>query len=71
MPREFPDTQQVEFSAKVSKADYEEFIGLLPIHGATAWLIRGALKIINEKLRDDPALTEQLRESITELVRTT
>lgn len=71
MPREFPDTSQVEFSAKVDKADYEEFIGHLPIHGATAWLIRGALKNINEKLRDDPSLTLQLRESISELVRQT
>lgn len=71
MPREFPDTNQVEFSAKIDKALYEEFIGYLPIHGATAWLIRGAVTNINEKLRNNPTLVEQLRESISELVRST
>ena len=68
MPREYPDNL-VEFSAKVPKADYEEFIGLLPIHGATAWLIRNALKECNAKLRNDPTLVERLREAIGEALK--
>lgn len=68
MPREYPDNL-IEFSAKVSKTDYEEFIGYLPIHGSTAWLIRNALKTINAKLRDDPTLVDRLREAITEITK--
>jgi hypothetical protein len=68
MPKEYADNL-IEFSAKVSKADYEEFIGYLPIHGSTAWLIRNALKEINNKLRADPTLTERLREAIAETTR--
>lgn len=68
MPREYPDNL-IEFSAKVPKADYEEFIGYLPIHGSTAWLIRNALKEINAKLRDDPTLVSRLREAITEMTK--
>lgn len=69
MPREFPDTGQVEMSAKVPKELYDEFIGFFPQHGASSWFIRTALtNLIAEVSKDVPAV-DRVREAIRESIR--
>lgn len=64
MPREFPEAGQIEFSGRVSKEDYDEFVGRFPIHGATTWFIRSSLKNFLEQCRTNPALEETVAEAI-------
>ena len=61
------DSQQVEFSSRVPKTDYDEFIGNFPLHGATSWFIRTALKEFNKKCSESPVVVEQVRQAITEM----
>lgn len=64
MPREFPDAGQIEFAGRVSKADYEEFIGRFPLHGATTWFIRSALSRFLTECQVNPSLDEIVTEAI-------
>lgn len=70
MPREFPDLGLIEFSSRVPKNDYDEFIGNFPLHGATSWFIRTALREFNLQCRANPAAIETIRESIGKMLAT-
>lgn len=64
MPREFPEAGQIEFAGRVTKADYDEFIGRFPVHGATTWFIRTALSNFLNECRANPTLDEVVTEAI-------
>jgi hypothetical protein len=64
MPREFPDTGQIEMSGRVDKRQYEEFTGRFPHHGATTWFIRTALTRFLEVVRKDPSLEDKVAEAM-------
>lgn len=70
MPREFPAEGLVEFSSRVPKSDYEEFIQNFPLHGATSYFIRTALHEFNLQCRDNPNMVETIRESIRKMTPT-
>ncbi len=59
--------QQVEFSSRVPKVDYDEFVGNFPLHGATSWFIRTALKEFNKQCTENPTVIEQVRAAITDM----
>lgn len=67
MPREFPDTGQIEMSGRVDKRLYDEFVGRFPHHGATTWFIRTSLVKFLDTIRDDPSLEEQVAEAMRSL----
>ena len=64
MPREFPEAGQIEFSGRVSKADYDEFVGRFPQYGATTWFIRTALSKFLVECRSSSTLDEIVTEAI-------
>jgi hypothetical protein len=66
MPNEL---QQVEFSSRVPKSDYDEFVGNFPVHGAVSWFIRSALKEFNKQCRAEPSTIERIREAIVEVMK--
>lgn len=59
--------QQVEFSSRVSKEDYDEFNGNFPLHGATSWFIRAALKEFNKQCRENKTVVNLVRDAISEM----
>jgi hypothetical protein len=67
MPREFPGEGLIEFSSRVPKSDYDEFIGNFPLHGATSWFIRTALREFNISCRDNPNAIAHIRANIQKL----
>lgn len=64
MPREFKDTGQIELSGRVDKAQYDEFMGRFPIHGAATWFVRQALSRFLDQIRGNPTLEEQIAEAM-------
>lgn len=64
MPREYPDTDQVEFTGRVARPDYEEFIGRFPMYGATTWFIRTALSRFLAECQANPSLDDIIIEAI-------
>lgn len=59
--------EPVEFSSRVPREDYDEFVGNFPLHGATSWFIRRSLKEFNLQCRNDPSMIERIKEAIKEM----
>ncbi len=67
--REYPENGTVEYTAKIPKPMYEEFIGFFPQYGSNSWFIRGALENLLELCRQQPRSVDLLRAAIESTVR--
>lgn len=59
----------VRADAQIPETVRDEFIGILPVFGASSWLIRLAYEAAIEELRDDPDLTERIKRAIRNKIR--
>ena len=65
----------VEFSARIDEEDYLEFLrhfggedARSAMYGASAWLIRNAVKNFNALIREQPTLIDVCRLSVQKMV---
>lgn len=57
--------QTVEFSAKIPKEAYDEFLEYVPTYGGTTWFINAVLLEFNSQMRKNP---DQLKVVVKESV---
>lgn len=58
----------VEFGAKVSKADYEEFKKNFPQYGAVNWFINSTLQQFNKQVSENPSNKDLIDAAIKQML---
>lgn len=64
-----PDTEMVEFSAKVPRRLYDEFKALVPMYGGTQWFINSSLAGFVSNAHENPTLAENVAASVEAMLK--
>ena len=67
-PDDSTPEKNVLVQCRVPRSDYDRFIALFPMYGASAWFIRTAIHSFVQQMESQPDLVEQVQASIAAML---